>query len=94
MPKTSTSSPTSIRLSEPTRKLLAEASSKTQRSQSYLVEETLKRFLPRLMESDGRPSVEERIRRLKLLQGVGARAVGPLKSHEIDARIRELRGDE
>ena len=87
-------SPTSIRLTEATRKLLADAARKTRRSQSWLVEETLRQYLPRVVQSDGGPAVEERVRRLKELQGLGARLAGAITVEAIDARVRELRGDE
>jgi len=37
---------------------------------------------------------EERIRSLKELEGVGAHLLGPQTIEEIDARIREFRGDD
>ena len=86
--------PTSVRLTDETRKILDEAARLTRRSRSYLVEETLKQFLPRIVRKEVRPSPEERVRRLKELQGIGFRLVGPQSIEEIDARIREFRGDE
>ncbi|QGM45689.1 ribbon-helix-helix protein, CopG family [Methylocystis heyeri] len=87
-------SPTSVRLSDDTRKILDEAARLTRRSRSYLVEETLKQFLPRIVQKETRPAAEERIRRLKELQGIGARLLGPKTIEEIDANIRQIRGDD
>lgn len=94
MKSTASSSPTSVRLTDETRKILDDAAQLTRRSRSYLVEETLKQFLPRIVQKETRPSPEERIRRLKELEGIGYRLVGPQTIEEIDARIREFRGDE
>ncbi|MGJ0453681.1 MAG: ribbon-helix-helix protein, CopG family [Methylocystis sp.] len=92
--KPAPSTPTSVRLTEETRKILDEAARRTRRSRSYLVEETLKQFLPRIVQKETQPSPQERIRRLKELEGIGYRLVGPQSVEEIDARIREFRGDE
>ncbi len=89
-----TTAPTSVRLSKETKKLLNEAARKTRRSRSYLIEETLKRHLPSLVRSGERPTKDERIRRLKELQGIGVRLAGGRTAEEIDARVREFRGDE
>ena len=86
--------PTSVRLTQETLKTLDEAARRTRRSRSYLVEETLKQFLPRVVQKETQPSPQERIRRLKELQGIGARLLGPQSIEEIDARIREIRGDD
>lgn len=86
--------PTSVRLTDDTRKILDDAARLTRRSRSYLVEETLKQFLPRIVRQEVRPSPEERIRRLKELEGIGVRLVGPQSIEEIDARIRKFRGDD
>jgi RHH-type transcriptional regulator, rel operon repressor / antitoxin RelB len=86
--------PTSVRLTDETRRILDDAARQTRRSRSYLVEETLKQYLPRIVQKEGRASPEERIRRLKELQGIGARLLGPQTIEEIDARIREIRGDD
>ncbi|MBM3563063.1 MAG: ribbon-helix-helix protein, CopG family [Alphaproteobacteria bacterium] len=92
--KSAAPAPTSVRLTDETRKILDEAARRTRRSRSYLVEETLKQFLPRIVQKETQPSPEERIRRLKELEGIGYRLVGPQSIEEIDARIREFRGDE
>lgn len=86
--------PTSVRLTSETRRILDEAARLTRRSRSFLVEETLREYLPRVVQKEVRPSPEERIRRLKELEGIGARLVGPQSIEEIDARIREFRGDD
>jgi hypothetical protein len=86
--------PTSVRLSEATKKLLDEAAKKTRRSRSFLVEETLKLHLPSIVRNNANLTKEEKISRLKELQGIGVRLVGPQTAEEIDARIRAFRGDE
>lgn len=92
--KSAAPTPTSVRLTDETRKILDEAARRTRRSRSYLVEETLKQFLPRVVQKETQPSPQERIRRLKELEGIGYRLVGPQSVEEIDARIREFRGDD
>ncbi|MGD9539502.1 CopG family ribbon-helix-helix protein [Methylocystis sp.] len=92
--KPAPSTPTSVRLTDETRKILDEAATRTRRSRSYLVEETLKQFLPRVVQKETQPSPQERIRRLKELEGIGARLLGPRTVEEIDASIREIRGDD
>ena len=94
MKQTPPATPTSVRLSTDTRKILDEAARMTRRSRSFLVEETLKQFLPRIIQQETRPLPADRIGRLRKLQGVGARLIEPLSVEEIDARVREWRGDE
>ncbi|MCX7899702.1 MAG: ribbon-helix-helix protein, CopG family [Methylocystis sp.] len=88
------SPPTSVRLTSDTLKNRDEAARRTRRSRSRLVEETLKQFLARVVQKETRPSPAERIRRLKELEGIGYRLVGPQSLEEIGARIREFCGDE
>ena len=94
MQQVSQHQPTSIRLSSLTRDILDEAAKQTNRSRSYLVEETLKNYLTLVVKKERQPSPKERIVRLKALQGSGAGIIGNQTVEEIDARIRALRGDE
>jgi hypothetical protein len=86
--------PTSVRLSKATNELLNQAAKKTGKSRSSLIEETLRRRLPLLLQGGEGPSKDERIRRLKALQGVGLRLAGGRSADEIDTFVREFRGDE
>ncbi len=86
--------PTSVRLTENTRKSLEAAAQQTRRSRSYLVEETLKHFLARVVMKETLPPAQLRIARLRELQGIGARLAGPKSVEDIDSQIWEFRGDE
>jgi RHH-type transcriptional regulator, rel operon repressor / antitoxin RelB len=94
MQQASQHQPTSIRLSSITRDILDEAAKQTKRSRSYLVEETLKNYLTLVVKKERQPSQQERIARLKALQGSGAAIIGNQSVESIDTRIRVLRGDE
>lgn len=86
--------PTSVRLSESTKKLLDEAARKTRRSRSFLVEETLKQHLSSVVRNEAGSTKVEKIRRLKELQGIGVRLVGEQSAESLEQRGREFRGND
>lgn len=88
-------SPTlSVRLPEKTRERLDQAATSTRRSRSFLIQEALERHLNEIVTEQGGDARKSRLERLLALAGVGERLAGPQTAEEIDARIREFRGDE
>jgi predicted DNA-binding protein len=85
--------PTSVRLSPLTQQRLAEASQRTRRSQSELIEETLSRHLESVVYSRLATSKDDARAALRKLMGAGSRACGPRSVEDIDASIREMRRD-
>lgn len=86
--------PTSIRLSEPTLRLLDKKSKETARSRSYIVEEALRRHL-HPDEAANHANLKQK--RLDALAEFRKRADGiavRLSSAEIEARSREFRGED
>jgi metal-responsive CopG/Arc/MetJ family transcriptional regulator len=86
--------PTSIRLSEPTLRLLDKESKETARSRSFIVEEALRRHLQAAGASDQSNLKQKRLEALaelrKRADGIAVR----LSSTEIEARSREFRGED
>jgi hypothetical protein len=86
--------PTSIRLSEPTLRLLDKKSKETARSRSFIVEEALRWHL----HADGATDKSDmKQKRLDALAELRKRADGiadRLTSAEIEARSREFRGED
>jgi len=90
-------SPTSVRLSEDTRRILTDAARRTRRSQSYLVEAALKQYLPQLADDETQTATDAsrtRLQRIMALAGSGAAESGFRSVEEVDAHIRWLRGNE
>ena len=92
-------SPTSVRLSESTKKLLDDAATKTRRSRSFLVEETLKLHLLETVRSQGGAEAKNReasnrLARILAKGGVGVRLVGEQSAESLEQRSREFRGND
>jgi hypothetical protein len=89
-----TTLPTSIRLSEPTLRLLDKKSKETARSRSFIVEEALRRHLYSDVMKDHSDLKQKRLDALaelrKRADGIAVR----LSSAEIEARSREFRGED
>jgi predicted transcriptional regulator len=86
--------PLSVRLPDETRHLLDQAAEKTHRSRSFLVKEALERHLHEIIREQGAETKKSRLERLLALAGAGERLGGPRTAEDIDAQIREFRGDE
>jgi len=89
--------PTSVRLTESTRRILTDAARRTHRSQSYLVEAALKQYLPQIAEDETQTATDAsrtRLQRIMTLAGSGATESGFRSVEEVDAHIRWLRGNE
>ncbi|MBI1867206.1 MAG: ribbon-helix-helix protein, CopG family [Methylocystis sp.] len=86
--------PTSIRLSEKTRKLLDDAARKTRRSRSFLVEETLKRHLLETIRAQNGDHAQRRLDAMLAKGGVGVRLIGEQSVEALEQRSREFRGNE
>lgn len=89
--------PTSVRLTEGTRRILTDAARRTHRSQSYLVEAALKQYLPQIAEDETQAAIDtrrNRFERLLALGGSGAKESSYRSIEEVDAHIRWLRGNE
>jgi hypothetical protein len=87
------SSPTSVRLSQMTRDLLAEASAVTRRPQSAVIDETLLTYLPRVIEGAQRTADVDPLVRLMRFKGAGAALYGQRDDEDIDRMAREMRRD-
>ena len=87
-------SPLSVRLPDETRLLLDKAAESTHRSRSFLVKEALERHLVDIVAEQSGGAKKSRLERLLALQGAAAKRYGPRTAEDIDAQIREFRGDE
>lgn len=93
MPMTTTPS-LSVRLSPEVRERLERAASRMKRSRSFLVQEALMRHLDDVETVEKVAVRSSRLEKLRSLKGAGALIYGPLSAEQIDADIREFRGDE
>lgn len=84
--------PTSVRLTVQARKLLDEAIELTGQSRSQLVNQAVEAQIPRIV-ARARKTPEERMAWLDSIAGVGARLGVARSTEDIDASIREMRGD-
>jgi len=84
----------SVRLPDETRARLDQAAMATHRSRSFLVKEALERHLSEIVAEQAGGARTSRMARLLAKAGVGVTIVGSQTTEEIDARIREFRGDE
>lgn len=83
-----------IRLPDSTRKTLDRIAKATRRSRSYLVKEAIERHIDEIALRQAREESRQRLSRLMALAGAGA-GISTFKSaDEVDAAIREMRGDE
>ena len=84
----------SIRIPPKSRAALDRAAKATRRSRSFLVNEALDRHLAAIIGEQGPKPAKRSLALMMALKGVGAQ-FGPLRSGvEIDAAIRDMRGDE
>ena len=83
----------SVRLPDEIRARLESTAKTLRRSRSFLVQEALDRYLDEVAGIEADRSAKG-ITRLRAMAGAGARLVGAQTMEEIDARIREFRGDE
>lgn len=84
----------SVRLSPEVRQRLEQVASRMKRSRSFLVQEALVRHLDEVETAERVVGRSSRMEKLRALKGAGARAYGPLSAEQIEADIREFRGDE
>lgn len=84
----------SVRLPEGVRERLDIAAQRTNRSRSFLVQEALTRHLNDIVTEQSGGTAQSRLDKLRALKGAGARMYGPRSAEEIDAQIREFRGDD
>jgi predicted DNA-binding protein len=84
----------SVRLPHKTRKALDKAAKDTRRSRAFLIKEALDRHLTSIGADERRDDVARRLRLIEELAGAGASAGGLRSAEEIDAMIREMRGDD
>lgn len=83
----------SVRLPSDTSVRLEKAAKSTHRSRSFLVKEALERHLNEIVQEQT-GQTKSRMARLLEMQGVGSRLYGERTQEDIDAQIREFRGDE
>lgn len=84
----------SVRLPEAMRERLEVAAQQTKRSRSFLVQEALTRHLSDIVAEQSRSGAKSRLERLRAIKGTGARLYGPRTEEDIEAQVREFRGDE
>ena len=89
---TTVDQPTSVRLTVHARKLLDEAMLATGHSRSQLVNQAVEAHLPRVMAKTKR-TMDERLAWLDDIVGTADRLGVARTAEEIDASIREMRGD-
>jgi metal-responsive CopG/Arc/MetJ family transcriptional regulator len=82
----------SVRIPSDTSARLEQAAKSTHRSRSFLVKEALERHLGEIIHEQG--GGKTRLEKLRALKGSGARQYGSLTADQIEADIREFRGDE
>lgn len=82
----------SVRIPEDVNSRLDRAAKSTHRSRSFLVKEALERHLAEIIHEQG--DGKTRLEKLRALKGAGARQYGALTAEQIEADIREFRGDE
>jgi hypothetical protein len=89
--------PTTVRLSPDIRRRLAEEAQRRKRSQTFIVEEAIQRYLDGWPAPDVQigslPDLAERRRLLEPYIGLGERLGVGRTAEEIDASIREIRGE-
>jgi predicted DNA-binding protein len=86
--------PTSIRLSEPTLRLLDKKSKETARSRSFIVEEALRQHLHAEGAADKSDLKQRRLDALEELRKRADEIAVRLSPAEIEARSREFRGED
>lgn len=84
----------SIRLPEATRRALDEAARKTRRSRAFVVKEALDRHLGRIEYEHSLAERRSAFERILALKGAGVGPEGGRSAEDIDAMIREIRGDD
>jgi len=81
-----------VRLPSDTRGRLDKAAMETHRSRAFIVKEALERHLNDIVVEQG--GGKGRLDKLLALKGAGARRYGARTEKDIEAQIREFRGDE
>lgn len=86
----------SIRLSDENRARLDGIAKTTHRSRSFLVNSAIEQQFRdiELGKKSEKSHRKGRLDRLLAMEGVGAKLYGPRTTEDIDAQIREFRGDE
>ena len=85
-----------IRLSDENLARLDSAAKSTHRSRSFLVNSAIEQQFRDVEAETPREKAPKkgRLDRLLAMEGIGAKLYGPRTQEDIDAEIRELRGDE
>jgi RHH-type transcriptional regulator, rel operon repressor / antitoxin RelB len=86
--------PVSIRLSQSAKAILDSTAKRLRRSRSYVVEDMLKRQLAVSEDLQGTSNRSQAIERLKAWRERAEAATSGRDPKDIDAMIRELRGDD
>ena len=84
----------SVRLPDDTRARLDQAAKSTHRSRSFLVKEALELYFSQVVDTQAAGGQKSPLEKLRELKGFGAKMYGARSVEEIDAQVREFRGDE
>jgi len=84
----------SVRLPDDTKARLDTAAKTTRRSRSFLVKEALELYLVQVVNEQAGGGQKSRLEMLRELKGFGAKRYGARTVEDIDAQVREFRGDE
>lgn len=91
---TATSPTLSLRLPPETKDRLDRAASVTRRSRSFLVRQALDKHLDAILREPAVEDNKDRLARLLAYKGAGVGPDGGRTMEDIDAQVREFRGDE
>lgn len=84
----------SVRLPKEIRQRLSQAARQTNRSLSFLVQAAITRSLDDIVSEQTRTEHRSRLEKLRAMKGAGSNIYGPRSEEDIEAQIREFRGDE
>ena len=85
----------SMRMPSEVKKRLEKAARRTHRSRSYLTIEALRKYLPEIEQEELQTAPKNKLEIALSFKGAGKRAgVKPRTGKDIDASVREFRGDE
>lgn len=91
---TTTTHPTSVRLSKETLALLDRRARETKRSRSFLVEQAVRRHLAAVADPADAAETARKIEHLRTFKGAGTKTHRPLSPDQISELHRDFSGDD